>query len=47
MMPIAYGQTKLENEKLKTANNFFCVTLILMVTKVFSEVYYDYIAIRY
>jgi hypothetical protein len=23
MMPIAYGQTKLENEKLKTANNSF------------------------
>jgi hypothetical protein len=41
MMPIAYGQTKLENEKLKQLINFFFVILI-MVTKVFSEVYYDY-----
>ncbi|MBX9887980.1 MAG: DUF4301 family protein [Flavobacteriaceae bacterium] len=42
MMPIAYGQTKLENEKLKTANQFLFCDTNLMVTKVFSEVYYDY-----
>ena len=42
MMPIAYGQTRLENEKLKTANNFLFCDTNLMVTKVFSEVYYDY-----
>jgi nicotinamide riboside kinase len=41
MMPIAYGQTKLENEKLAKQTSIFCDTN-LMVTKVFSEVYYDY-----
>jgi nicotinamide riboside kinase len=40
MMPIAYGQTKLENEKLAKQTSIFCDTN-LMVTKV-SEVYYDY-----
>lgn len=42
MMPIAHGQTRLENEKLKTANNFLFCDTNLMVTKVFSEVYYNY-----
>ena len=42
MMPIAYGQTKLENEKLKRANKFLFCDTNLMVTKVFSEVYYNY-----
>ncbi len=42
MLPIAYGQTKLENDALSTANKFlFCDTTIL-VTKVFSEVYYNF-----
>lgn len=42
MMPIAYGQTKLENDKLKRANKFLFCDTNLMVTKVFSEVYYNY-----
>jgi nicotinamide riboside kinase len=36
-----YGQTKLENEKLAKQTSIFCDTN-LIVTKVFSEVYYDY-----
>ncbi|AYN06263.1 DUF4301 family protein [Flavobacterium sp. 140616W15] len=42
MMPIAYGQTKLENDKLALANKFLFCDTNLMVTKVFSEMYYDY-----
>jgi nicotinamide riboside kinase len=42
MLPIAYGQTKLENEKLTQANKYLFCDTNLMVTKVFSEVYYDY-----
>jgi nicotinamide riboside kinase len=42
MMPIAYGQTKLENEKLAKSNKYLFCDTNLMVTKVFSEVYYDY-----
>ncbi len=42
MLPIAYGQTKLENEKTKTANHYLFCDTNLMVTKVFSEMYYDY-----
>lgn len=42
MLPIAYGQTKLENEKLAVANKYLFCDTNLMVTKVFSEVYYDY-----
>jgi len=42
MLPIAYGQTKSENDALSTANKFlFCDTNSL-VTKVFSEVYYNF-----
>ena len=42
MLPIAYGQTQLENKKTATANqHLFCDTN-LMVTKVFSEVYYNH-----
>ena len=42
LMPIAVGQIKLENEALATANKFlFCDTNVL-VTKVFSEVYYGF-----
>jgi nicotinamide riboside kinase len=42
MLPIAYGQTKLENEALSTANKFLFCDTNLMVTKVFSEVYYNF-----
>lgn len=42
MLPIAYGQTKLENEKLSMANKYLFCDTNLMVTKVFSEVYYNY-----
>jgi nicotinamide riboside kinase len=42
MLPIAYGQTKLENEKLSVANKYLFCDTNLMVTKVFSEVYYRY-----
>lgn len=42
MLPIAKGQTKLENEKLVVANKYLFCDTNLMVTKVFSEVYYDY-----
>ena len=42
LIPIAVGQTRLENESLLTANKFlFCDTNVL-VTKVFSEVYYNF-----
>ncbi|WP_338407385.1 DUF4301 family protein [uncultured Flavobacterium sp.] len=42
MLPIAYGQTKLENNILSTANKFLFCDTNLMVTKVFSEVYYNF-----
>jgi nicotinamide riboside kinase len=42
MLPIAYGQTQLENELLSKANKFLFCDTNLMVTKVFSEVYYNY-----
>jgi NadR type nicotinamide-nucleotide adenylyltransferase len=42
MLPIAYGQTQLENEKTATANQYLFCDTNLMVTKVFSEVYYNY-----
>jgi len=42
MLPIAYGQTQLENEKTVTANQYLFCDTNLMVTKVFSEVYYNY-----
>jgi nicotinamide riboside kinase len=42
MLPIAYGQTKLENDSLSIANNYLFCDTNLMVTKVFSEVYYGY-----
>lgn len=42
MLPIAYGQTKLENENLSIANKYLFCDTNLMVTKVFSEVYYDF-----
>ncbi|MDZ4329836.1 MAG: DUF4301 family protein, partial [Flavobacterium sp.] len=42
MLPIAFGQTKLENESALIANNYLFCDTNLLVTKVFSEVYYDY-----
>lgn len=42
MLPIAYGQTQLENESLLMANQFLFCDTNLLVTKVFSEVYYSY-----
>lgn len=42
MLPIAYGQTKLENDKLSKAKKFLFCDTNLMVTKVFSDVYYNY-----
>ncbi|AOC94162.1 Trifunctional NAD biosynthesis/regulator protein NadR [Flavobacterium anhuiense] len=42
MMPIAYGQTALENEKLTNANKYLFCDTNLMVTKVFSEMYYGF-----
>lgn len=42
MLPIAYGQTKLENESLSVANKFLFCDTNLLVTKVFSEVYYNF-----
>ena len=42
MLPIAYGQTLLENKKTATANQYLFCDTNLMVTKVFSEVYYNY-----
>lgn len=42
MLPIAYGQTKLENHGLSIANKYLFCDTNLLVTKVFSEVYYNY-----
>jgi nicotinamide riboside kinase len=42
MLPIAYGQVALENEKLTTANKYLFCDTNLMVTKVFSEMYYGF-----
>ena len=42
MLPIAYGQVQLENENVAVANKFLFCDTNLLVTKVFSEVYYNY-----
>lgn len=42
MLPIAVGQTKLENEGLLLANKFLFCDTNLMVTKVFSELNYNF-----
>ena len=42
MLPIALGQIKLENESLQKANKYLFCDTNLMVTKVFSEMYYDF-----
>lgn len=40
LLPIAIGQTKLENEGLQKANTFLFADTNLMVTKVFSDIHY-------
>jgi NadR type nicotinamide-nucleotide adenylyltransferase len=40
LLPIAIGQTKLENEGLQNANELLFSDTNLMVTKVFSDIYY-------
>ncbi|WP_396151523.1 DUF4301 family protein [Flavobacterium sp.] len=40
LIPIAIGQTKLENEGLSKANKILFADTNLMVTKVFSDIYY-------
>lgn len=40
MLPIAYGQTKLENEKVLIAKKYLFCDTNLLVTKVFSDLYY-------
>ncbi|WP_310378556.1 DUF4301 family protein [Flavobacterium sp.] len=42
LLPIAIGQTKLENESLALANNYLFCDTNLLVTKVFSEIYYNH-----
>jgi nicotinamide riboside kinase len=42
MLPIAYGQANLEKEKSAVANKYLFCDTNLMVTKVFSELYYQY-----
>lgn len=42
MLPIAFGQTKLENQSLSRADKFLFCDTNLLVTKVFSEVYYGF-----
>ena len=41
LLPIAIGQTKLENEALENATKFLFCDTNLMVTKVFSDMYYN------
>ncbi|MFY0482797.1 DUF4301 family protein [Flavobacterium sp. PLA-1-15] len=42
LLPIAIGQIKLENDSLITANNYLFCDTNLMVTKVFSEIHYNF-----
>ncbi len=42
LLPIAYGQVALENEKLSLAKKYLFCDTNLMVTKVFSEIYYGF-----
>ena len=42
LLPIAIGQTKLENHKLLTANNYLFCDACLLNTKVFSEQFYNF-----
>ena len=42
LLPIAIGQMQLENEALQKANKYLFTDTCLMVTKVFSEIYYGF-----
>ncbi len=42
MLPIAYGQVALENQKLSLSKKYLFCDTNLMVTKVFSEMYYGF-----
>jgi nicotinamide riboside kinase len=42
MLPIAYGQTKLENDSILKAKKYLFCDTNLLVTKVFSELYYNF-----
>lgn len=42
LLPIAYGQMHLENKKLQLATKYLFCDTNLMVTKVFSEIYYGF-----
>lgn len=42
MLPIAYGQANLENESVLMANKYLFCDTNLLVTKVFSELYYGF-----
>jgi nicotinamide riboside kinase len=42
MLPIAFGQIQLENEKLAVAKKYLFCDTNLLVTKVFSELYYNF-----
>jgi nicotinamide riboside kinase len=43
LLPIAYGQTALENKMLGKANKFLFSDTCLLVTKVYSEIYYNFV----
>ncbi|PWA04559.1 DUF4301 family protein [Flavobacterium psychrotolerans] len=42
LLPIAIGQTRLENDTLLTANKYLFCDTCLLVTKVFSEINYNF-----
>ena len=42
LLPIAFGQMKLENSALQKAKNYLFVDTCLMATKVFSEIHYGF-----
>ena len=42
VLPIAYGQVALENKMLAVANKYLFCDTNLLVTKVFSDMYYNY-----
>ncbi|HEX8270977.1 MAG TPA: DUF4301 family protein [Flavobacterium sp.] len=42
LLPIAIGQTQLENEKLQEANKFLFVDTCVLATKVFADFYYNF-----
>lgn len=42
ILPIAYGQIELENKKLQQATNFLFCDTNLMLTKIYSELHFNY-----